>query len=178
MRVAAATSALMIGVTAVSGGVIYLGRGALIYELAAAAIIGTQIGSAAGSAAVGSNPHEKAEDDAVGGADCRCAADADQGFVAMHPVLTRTGHRHRPSRRYARGHRRAGDRLHPVADAGAAAVLAHAMLAAGIGVLLFTPVARVLVSLVDFILGRDWLFVVLNTIVLLLVGSAFIAAFR
>lgn len=48
MRVAAATSALMIGVTAVSGGVIYLGRGALIYELAAAAIIGTQIGSAAG----------------------------------------------------------------------------------------------------------------------------------
>jgi len=39
-------------------------------------------------------------------------------------------------------------------------------------------VARVLVSLVDFILGRDWLFVVLNTIVLLLVGSAFIAAFR
>ena len=60
----------------------------------------------------------------------------------------------------------------------AAAVLSHAMLAAGIGVLLFTPVARVLVSLVDFIIGRDWLFVLLNTIVLLLVGSAFIAAFH
>jgi uncharacterized membrane protein YfcA len=48
MRVAAATSALMIGVTAVSGAVIYLGRGVLLFELAAAAILGTQIGSAAG----------------------------------------------------------------------------------------------------------------------------------
>ena len=48
MRVAAATSALMIGVTAVSGAVIYLGRGGLMYQLAAAAILGTQIGSAAG----------------------------------------------------------------------------------------------------------------------------------
>jgi uncharacterized membrane protein YfcA len=48
MRVAAATSALMIGVTAVSGAVIYLGRGMLLYELAAAAILGTQIGSGAG----------------------------------------------------------------------------------------------------------------------------------
>jgi uncharacterized protein len=48
MRVAAATSALMIGVTAVSGAVIHLGRGGLDYQLAAAAILGTQIGSAAG----------------------------------------------------------------------------------------------------------------------------------
>jgi len=48
MRVAAATSALMIGVTAVSGAVIYLGRGTLVYQLAAAAILGTQIGSTAG----------------------------------------------------------------------------------------------------------------------------------
>ena len=48
MRVAAATSALMIGVTAVSGAAIYLGRGGLMYQLAAAAILGTQIGSAAG----------------------------------------------------------------------------------------------------------------------------------
>jgi uncharacterized membrane protein YfcA len=48
MRVAAATSALMIGVTAVSGAVIYLGHGTLVFALAAAAILGTQIGSAAG----------------------------------------------------------------------------------------------------------------------------------
>ena len=48
MRVAAATSALMIGVTAVSGAVVYLGRGGLMYQLAAAAVLGTQIGSAAG----------------------------------------------------------------------------------------------------------------------------------
>ncbi len=59
-----------------------------------------------------------------------------------------------------------------------AATLAHAMLAAGIVVLLLTPVARVVVSLIDFVLQRDWLFVVLNTIVVLLLGSAFIAAFR
>jgi uncharacterized membrane protein len=59
-----------------------------------------------------------------------------------------------------------------------AAALSHVLLVGGVFVLLFTPVARVVVSLVDFILNRDWLFVVLNSIVLLLVGSAFIAAFR
>ena len=48
MRVAAATSAFMIGVTATSGAVIYYGRGDLIPALAAAAIVGTQVGSTAG----------------------------------------------------------------------------------------------------------------------------------
>jgi uncharacterized protein len=48
MRVAAATSAFMIGVTATSGAVIYYGHGDLIPALAAAAIVGTQVGSAAG----------------------------------------------------------------------------------------------------------------------------------
>jgi uncharacterized protein len=48
MRVAAATSAFMIGVTATSGAVIYYGHGDLIPSLAAAAIVGTQVGSAAG----------------------------------------------------------------------------------------------------------------------------------
>jgi uncharacterized membrane protein YfcA len=48
MRVAAATSAFMIGVTATSGAVIYYGHGAMIPALAASAVLGTQMGSALG----------------------------------------------------------------------------------------------------------------------------------
>jgi len=45
LRAAAATSAFMIGVTATAGGVIYYGRGQLEPTLAAAAVLGVQIGS-------------------------------------------------------------------------------------------------------------------------------------
>lgn len=55
--------------------------------------------------------------------------------------------------------------------------LSHWLLVAGVFLLLLTPVARVIVSLIDFILNRDWLFVALNAIVLFLLGSAFLAAF-
>ena len=48
LRVAAATSAFMIGVTATSGAVIYYGHGAMIPALAASAVLGTQLGSALG----------------------------------------------------------------------------------------------------------------------------------
>jgi uncharacterized membrane protein YfcA len=48
MRVAAATSAFMIGVTATSGAVIYYGHGDMIPALAASAVLGTQMGSLAG----------------------------------------------------------------------------------------------------------------------------------
>lgn len=48
MRVAAATSAFMIGVTATSGAVIYYGHGEMIPALAASAVLGTQLGSAMG----------------------------------------------------------------------------------------------------------------------------------
>ena len=48
MRAAAATSAFMIGVTATSGAIIYYGRGDVIPELAAAAVIGVQLGSRGG----------------------------------------------------------------------------------------------------------------------------------
>jgi uncharacterized protein len=48
MRVAAATSAFMIGVTATTGAVIYYGHGQLIPVLAAAAVLGVQLGSSAG----------------------------------------------------------------------------------------------------------------------------------
>ena len=44
MRVAAATSAFMIGVTATSGAVIYYGHGEMIPALAAAAVLGTRSG--------------------------------------------------------------------------------------------------------------------------------------
>ncbi|MEW6322861.1 MAG: sulfite exporter TauE/SafE family protein [Acidobacteriota bacterium] len=48
MRVAAATSAFMIGVTATSGAIIYYGRGILPPALAAAAVVGVSAGSAFG----------------------------------------------------------------------------------------------------------------------------------
>ena len=45
LRAAAATSAFMIGVTATAGAVIYYGRGQLVPQLAAAAVLGVQLGS-------------------------------------------------------------------------------------------------------------------------------------
>jgi uncharacterized membrane protein YfcA len=45
LRAAAATSAFMIGVTATAGAVIYYGHGQLVPSLAAAAVLGVQIGS-------------------------------------------------------------------------------------------------------------------------------------
>jgi len=48
LRAAAATSAFMIGVTASSGAMIYYGHGDMQPQLAAAAVIGVEMGSAAG----------------------------------------------------------------------------------------------------------------------------------
>jgi uncharacterized protein len=45
LRAAAATSAFMIGVTATAGAVIYFGRGQIVPVLAAAAVLGVQLGS-------------------------------------------------------------------------------------------------------------------------------------
>jgi len=45
LRAAAATSAFMIGVTATAGAVIYYGHGVLVPGLAAAAVVGVQVGS-------------------------------------------------------------------------------------------------------------------------------------
>ena len=53
LRASAATSAFMIGVTATAGAVIYYGRGQLVPSLAAAAVLGVQLGSA-GALRVGS----------------------------------------------------------------------------------------------------------------------------
>jgi uncharacterized membrane protein YfcA len=48
VRVAAATSGFMIGVTATSGALVYLGRGLLLPMLAASAVIGVRFGSGLG----------------------------------------------------------------------------------------------------------------------------------
>ena len=48
LRAAAATSAFMIGVTATGGAIIYYGHGQLIPSLAAAAVLGVQVGSWSG----------------------------------------------------------------------------------------------------------------------------------
>jgi uncharacterized protein len=48
IRVATSTSAFMIGVTATSGAIVYLGRGLLLPALAAAAVLGVRLGSSAG----------------------------------------------------------------------------------------------------------------------------------
>jgi hypothetical protein len=48
LRAAAATSAFMIGVTATAGAVIYYGHGQLVPALAAAAVLGVQLGSWSG----------------------------------------------------------------------------------------------------------------------------------
>ena len=48
MRAAAATSAVMIGITAAASAPLYYGRGDIIPPLAAAAVLGTFVGSRAG----------------------------------------------------------------------------------------------------------------------------------
>lgn len=48
IRVAAATSAFMIGVTATAGAIIYYGHGVMVPALAAAAVVGVRIGSGVG----------------------------------------------------------------------------------------------------------------------------------
>src|SRR5215217_9572189 len=53
LRAAAATSAFMIGVTATAGAMIYYGRGVLVPGLAAAAVVGVQVGSFLGMRASG-----------------------------------------------------------------------------------------------------------------------------
>ena len=53
---------------------------------------------------------------------------------------------------------------------------AHLLLNAGLVILLATPVGRVVVSVGEYALERDWVFVLLTTIVLLeLLGSLFAA---
>jgi uncharacterized membrane protein len=51
------------------------------------------------------------------------------------------------------------------------------LLSAAVIILLATPPARVFVSVIEYLRERDWLFVVLTTIVLLTLAGSVIAAF-
>jgi uncharacterized membrane protein len=53
----------------------------------------------------------------------------------------------------------------------------HVLLTAGLGVLLLTPVARVVASVIGYVLERDWPFVAYTGIVLVLLIGSFLAAF-
>jgi uncharacterized membrane protein len=60
--------------------------------------------------------------------------------------------------------------------AGALPHVAAGMTHVGLIVLIATPVARVVASVVDFTLSRDWLFVTLTSLVLvILLGSLMVA---
>jgi len=61
--------------------------------------------------------------------------------------------------------------------AGTAGV-AHLLLNAGLVILLATPVGRVVVSVGEYALERDWVFVLLTTIVLLELLGSLLAAVR
>lgn len=54
--------------------------------------------------------------------------------------------------------------------------LAHPLLNAGLVILMATPVGRVVISVAEYAVERDWVFVVLTTIVLLeLAGGVYTA---
>jgi uncharacterized membrane protein len=60
---------------------------------------------------------------------------------------------------------------------GQAGSLARVALSSGLIILLATPVARVIVSVVEYIRERDWLFVALTLTVLLALLASVVAAF-
>jgi uncharacterized membrane protein len=65
----------------------------------------------------------------------------------------------------------------PLALTGTAVSVARLLLTAGLVLLMATPIARVLVSVVTYARRRDWLFALLTLIVLLELGASIVAAF-
>jgi uncharacterized membrane protein len=59
-----------------------------------------------------------------------------------------------------------------------AAGAGHLLLNAGLIILMATPVGRVVISVGEYVLERDWLFVVLTTIVLLELAAGVFEAVR
>jgi uncharacterized membrane protein len=60
--------------------------------------------------------------------------------------------------------------------AGASGSTPHLLLTIGLVILMATPVGRVVISVVEFTIGRDWFFVAMTSIVLLeLLGSLWAA---
>jgi uncharacterized membrane protein len=64
-----------------------------------------------------------------------------------------------------------------MALAGYRTELAGGLLSAGLVMLLATPAARVVISVVEYVRERDWAFVVLTLIVLLALAGSVAAAF-
>lgn len=62
--------------------------------------------------------------------------------------------------------------------AGALPDVANAMTHVGLIVLIATPVARVVASVVDFTLSRDWVFVTLTSLVLVILLGSLLVAIR
>ena len=60
--------------------------------------------------------------------------------------------------------------------AGDGSGLSRRLLAIGLVILLATPAARVAVSIVDYARERDWLFVVLTLVVLLVLAASVVVA--
>lgn len=58
-----------------------------------------------------------------------------------------------------------------------ASTLASALLQAGLFILLGTPVARVAISIVEYVVERDWTFTTLTVIVLLELLASVVTAF-
>ena len=54
---------------------------------------------------------------------------------------------------------------------------ARLLLEAGLLILIATPAARVVVSVIEYIRERDWLFVVLTLVVLAALGGSLVAAY-
>lgn len=63
-----------------------------------------------------------------------------------------------------------------LALSGSSTALANTLLTIGLVTLLATPVARVVVSVVDYVRDRDWPFVALTSIVLLELAASVVAA--
>jgi uncharacterized membrane protein len=55
--------------------------------------------------------------------------------------------------------------------------LARLLLEAGLIILIATPATRVVVSVIEYIRERDWLFVVLTLVVLAALGGSLVAAY-
>ena len=61
--------------------------------------------------------------------------------------------------------------------AGYRSELARLLLEAGLMILIATPAARVVVSVIEYVREQDWLFVALTLVVLLALGASVVAAF-
>ena len=180
LRAAAATSAMMIGVTATSGAIIYYGHGNLQPLAAAPAVLGVQFGSWARPATRGARVGEMVE--AAHGGDPRhrrgfdvCPEPAvkadDRGLIGLELTIGRV--------------LRLGVGASSVLlAAGLLLTLAHEadglapiVLTAAIVILLATPAARVVISVAEYVRERDWLFAALTSIVLLTLAGSVVVAF-